>query len=154
MDDSGPDRGIATLSWLTTGIFTFAAMMGLWWAQVQQESIQRQMGSGFEQPAGLWLLWSITLIAVGLCFGLAVASGAAWRSRIPIVSLLWGTIPLAIVLSFHLWVAQAVELPIEFLRVLVGIQMQVASAVAVGVFLAGLAAPALPKPRSREPEGA
>lgn len=154
VDDSDPGRGTANMSWLTTGILTIAAMMGLWWAQVQQESIQQQASATLEQPAGLWILWSITLIAVGLCFGLAVAAGSGWRRRIPVVSLLWGAIPLAILLSFHLWVAQAVEFPIEFLRVLVGIQMQVASAVAVGVFLSGLLTPLLPKPNSLEREGA
>jgi len=142
------------MSWLTTGIFTTAAMAGLWWAQTQQESIQQQMSSTFEQPAGLWILWSVTLIAVGLCFGLAVAAGSGWRSRIPMTALLWVAVPLAFVLAFHLWVGQVVELPIEFLRILVGIQMQVASAVAVGVFLAGLLTPLLPKPRSPVPEGA
>lgn len=153
-DDSDKDRSNVNLSWLTTGIFTIAGMAGLWWAQVQQESIQEQAASTLEQPAGLWLLWSITLIAVGVCFGLAVASGSGWRRRIPATALLWAAVPLAIVLAFHFWVGQIVDLPIEFLRILVGIQMQVASAVAVGVFLSGLVAPVLPTPHSPPPEGA
>lgn len=148
MDDSGPDRGTANISWLVTGIFTIAAMMGLWWAQTQQESIQQQAGSTFQHPAGLWILWSLTLIAVGVCFGLAVASGSGWRARVPLSALLWGAVPLAIVVAFHLWVGQTVSFPMEFLRVLVGIQMQVASAVAVGFFLSGLMAPLLPTPKS------
>lgn len=146
-DDSKRQESSINLSWLTTGIFTIAAMMGLWWAQVQQESIQ-QAASTLEQPAGLWMLWSLTLVAVGICFGLAVASGSGWRRRIPFTALLWAGVPLAIVLAFHLWVGQIVDLPIEFLRVLVGIQMQVASAVAVGVFLSALLSPVLPPPHS------
>ena len=153
-DESGKDRTNAYLSWLTTGIFTVAGMAGLWWAQVQQESIQLQAGSTFEQPVGLWILWSITLIAVGVCFGLAVASGSGWRTRIPATALLWAAVPLAIVLAFHFWVGQVVELPIEFLRILVGIQMQVASAMAVGLFIAGLLTPLLPTPHAPPPEDA
>jgi hypothetical protein len=153
-DGSSPDRGTANISWLVTGIFTIAGMMGLWWAQTQQQSIQQQASSTLQQPAGLWILWSITLMAVGVCFGLAVASGSGWRSRLPMSALLWGAVPLAMVLAFHLWVAQTVEFPIEFLQVLVGIQMQVASAVAVGFFLSGLMAPLLPTPKSRPPAGA
>lgn len=141
------------MSWLTTGIFTIAAMMGLWWAQTQQESIRQQAGSTFQQPVGLWMLWSITLIAVGVCIGLAVASGSGWRTRIPTTAFLWAAVPLAFVVAFHLFV-RGVSFPDGFLQVLVGIQMQVASAVAVGVFLAGLAVPRLPKPRTAEPEGA
>jgi len=136
-EDSGTYRSRLGPSWLITGIFTIAGMMGLWWSQVQQESIQQQAASAIEQPTTLWLLWSITLIAVGVCFGLAVASGSGWRRRIPALSLLWVAVPLAIVLAFHLWIGQIVSFPMSFLRVLVGIQMQVASAVAVGVFLSG-----------------
>lgn len=153
-EDARPDRSSINLSWLVTGIFTIAGMMGLWWAQIQQESIQQQAASTLEQPAGLWALWSITLIAVGACFGVAVASGSAWRARTPVVALVWSAVPLAIVLAFHLWVGQVIELPIEFLRVLVGIQMQVASAVAIGLFLSGLVAPLLPTPSSPSPAGA
>ena len=143
-EDSKTDRNRLGLSWLITGIFTIAGMMGLWWAQVQQESIQQQAAATIEQPTTLWLLWSITLIAVGICFGLAVASGSGWRKRIPALSLLWVAVPLTIVLAFHLWIGQVVNFPMTFLRVLVGIQMQVASAVAVGVFVSGLLAPLLP----------
>ena len=152
-DDSKREDSSINLSWLTTGIFTIAAMMGLWWAQVQQESIQQQAASTLQQPAGLWMLWSLTLIAVGICFGLAVASGSGWRRRIPATALSWAAVPLAIVLAFHLWVAQVADLPIEFLRVLVGIQMQVASAVGVGVFLSALLSPVLPEPMRNAARG-
>lgn len=137
---------------LLTGALVIVGMLGLWWAQIQQQSIELVMGSTFEFPAGRWALWSLTIVAVGVWFGLAVAVGAGWRQRIRTSALLWGLVPLAMVLSFHLWVSDIMGFPRAFLEILVGIQMQVASAMAVGLFLAGLLAPMLPTPRPPEPE--
>lgn len=129
------------------------AMLGLWWVQIQQRTIQEVTSTTFQFPAGRWIFWSLTLVGVGLCFGLAVVVGAGWRRQIGITALLWGLIPLAMVVSFHLSIA-GVSLPRPLLEVIVGTQMQVSSAMAVGGFLAGLLAPIIPTLQRPRPEDA
>lgn len=152
-DSPEPDAHPGPAGSLLAGALVVLAMLGLWWVQIQQRTIQEVASSTFQMPTGRWILWSLTLVAIGLCFALAVAAGSGWRRQIGIPALLWGLIPLAMVLSFHLSIA-GVTMPRAFVEVMVGIQMQVSSAVAVGVFLAGLLAPILPTPQPPAPEDA
>ena len=127
------------------------AILGLWWVQIQQKAIQDITASTFVFPHGRWILWSLTLVAVGLCLGLAVAAGSGWHQRLRSSALLWGLVPLAAVTAFNLFIA-GVMLPHSLLELLVGVQMQVASAIAVGVFLSGLLVPMLPTQEPPKPE--
>lgn len=132
-------------SWWVAGVFTVAAMLGLWWGQLQQLSIQEETSTTFEFPTSRWMLWSITMVVVGMCVGLAVASAAGWRKRIGAAGLAWGLIPLLPVLAFHLWLAGVMGLPGAFLRVAISVGPQAACAIFVGVYLAAALADKLPE---------
>ncbi len=148
----------ANTGWWFAGLFTVAAMLGLWWAQIQQTTIQDVSASTFTMPTARWILWSLTMLIVGVSIGLAVASAAGWREKVPMSGLLWGLVPLTPVISLHLWINGVVSFPVSYLRVAISIGSQVACSIFVGIFVAALLAPALPASTSVEqqpsPEGA
>lgn len=143
-EEPEPQRETTTPGWWLTGVFVIAAMLGLWWADLQQQSIREWMGSTFQVPAGRWILWSLTLIVVGLCVGLAVAAASDWRGRISVAGLVWVVIPLTPIVLLHFWFAGGLSFGSTLSQVMTSLATQVACALTVGVFLAGLLAPLLP----------
>lgn len=151
---------VANRSWAFTALFTIAGMLLIWWAHIQQTDIRQIQSATFEFPQARWILWSLTTILTGMAFGLAVAAGAGWRTRIGLRSLVWALVPLAVVVTLHIWLAGWISLvPLGILEAALGQGAQVASSMAVGAFIAALLAPLLPEReitpmRSPEPEDA
>lgn len=145
---------------LLTGIFTIAAALLVWWAYIQMLEIRVISSSTFQFPRLAWALWSLTIIGAGLAIGLAVASGASWRTRLNATSALWGLIPLTFVALFHAFLAGWLEdVNVGMFQVVLSQTTQTAAALAVGFFLTGLLAPLLPDPvapprSTPPPEGA
>jgi hypothetical protein len=150
----------ANQSWAFTALFTIAGMLLIWWAHLQQADIRQIQSVTFEFPQARWILWSLTTISTGMAFGLAVAAGAGWRTRIGLRSLLWALLPHSVVVLHHLWLAGWITMsPVGILEAAFGQGAQVASAMALGGFLAALLAPLLPEREitpilSPEPEDA
>lgn len=146
-EDPTPPRSFRG-TWLT-GPLVLIAMLLLWWADIQQESLQRIMGSTFQVAAGGWAFWTLTLVAVGVCFGLAVAAAAGWRQRIAGTGLIWVIVPFIPLVGLQLWFAGMFNVGNSAARAMTSPSVQVACALAVGMFLAGLLAPLLPESEAR-----
>lgn len=128
-------------------MFTIAGALLIWWADTQFTDIRAFRSSTFQFPRMAWALWSLTLVGAGLAFGLAVASGASWRSRLESISGLWGLIPLALVALFHGFLAGWIEgVNVGMFQTVLSQTTRTAAALTVGVFLTGLLAPLLPEP--------
>jgi hypothetical protein len=74
----------------------------LWWADQQTIDMQTTMGSTFEFPAWWTVLgWLLTLIAIGVMFGLAAGLAGANSGRANAAAVfVAGIIPLAVVVYY------------------------------------------------------
>lgn len=124
---------------------TLAGFCLVWWAVEQFDRIQVINGSEFVLPEIRLLFWTVTLVAAGFAFGLAVTNGAHLALTRRSVLLLAG-LPAFVVIWFYLvWAIgwSPLQPSAALSSVLLSQQMVITSTVVLGVLLSALVGPKL-----------
>jgi hypothetical protein len=91
-------------------VLLIAGLAGLFWIVDQLNLIREVAGSTFQYPMTRILILMGTAVATGLVFGLAVAATARSPSTPQPLALIWGLIPLGVLVYFYV-LASGMELP-------------------------------------------
>lgn len=142
MAHSSDVTGTTRFPWLT-GLFLLVGFGLIYWAYEQALDIQEITGSTFHNPTGRTLLWQGTMILSGIVFGLALAATRDRVERPRAAALLWGVIPLAVLVYYTLFISGTIPWP-QPLRLTMflfaGITIATSSLL-VGLFIATAVAP-------------